>query len=878
MRKIQLEPVRHQAPSCDNYGHAATVRQFEVATRIHRAHVEAFEIAQLGESIECTYRVSGASGTSYDVDIVTGTARDDTCTCADFLGNDLGTCKHLEAVRRAVWTNRALRTEFIQLTDTPSRPTVIVHAVGGLSLQLLGRVSDKNLASLGWAREREGSNQLVPVTPTNGRVHRDLFETEVAGDPLRVVRAVVPALERLRTRAWQDARGVEVREAHAQGRLGVDVLRVPLFPYQRDGALHLVSATRAMLADDMGLGKTAQAIAACEVLRQRGEASRVLIVTVASLKHQWEREIERFTGQRAVVIGGGPDERRERLASDAPYKILNYELTWRELSRLQALDADVVVYDEAQRAKNFRTKTAATLRAIPSRFAFILTGTPVENRLDDLYSLVQLLDPNLLGPLWKFNLDFHEQDAKGRVVGYKNLAALRRRIAPAVIRRRKEDVLTQLPALTQQTRYTAMLREQTELEEEYRSDVARLLAIGERRPLKLEEQRKLVACLVKARQACSALELCDPLRKGSPKLDEFEALIGEIATQGTSKVLVFSEWTEMLKLAAERLDAQGIGHVILHGGIPTERRPALLDRFRESSDVRVLLSTDAGGVGLNLQVATYVIHLDLPWSPARLDQRTARAHRMGQTRGVSVIYLCAEGGIEWGIEKMLAGKRNVQSAALDVSSDIESLDAPSFALFLKQVRDILENAQDPAQAATVELSPDTLASAELLAAAKPEPPGLPGGSALAASLPPAAIQHVETRSSESAPVPAAPVPRASAQRGRAHDRIRLAQVVLQAGFASDAVRAAYEGLAAAVRALLDAESPAALEHNALVAAIYRDLLPRGRLSPSAHMTLAKLHDLTALEAHGVPVDDSLATQAVQEASEWVERLAAPPAE
>ncbi|WP_394825606.1 SNF2-related protein [Pendulispora albinea] len=862
MRKIQLEPVRHQAPTCDNYGHAATVRQFEVATRIHRAHVEAFEIAQLGEAVEGTYRVTGASGTSYDVDIVTGTATDDTCTCADFLGNDLGTCKHLEAVRRAVWNNRALRTEFIQLTRTPSRPTVTVHAVGGLSLQLLGKMTDKSLAALGWAREREGGSKLVPIPKVDARAHRELFETEASGE-LRVVRAVVPALDRLRTRIWQETRGAEVREAHAQGRLGVDVLRFPLFPYQCDGALHLVSATRAMLADDMGLGKTAQAIAACEVLRQRGEASRVLIVTVASLKHQWQREIERFTGQRAVVIGGGPDERRERLASDAPYKILNYELTWRELSRLQALDADVVIYDEAQRAKNFRTKTAATLRAIPSRFAFVLTGTPVENRLDDLYSLVQLLDPDLLGPLWKFNLDFHEQDSKGRVVGYKNLAALRRRIAPAVVRRRKEDVLTQLPALTQQARYTAMLPEQLELEEEYRTEAARWLAIAERRPLKADEQKKLGACLVKARQACSALELCDPMRKGSPKLDEFEALIGEIAAQGTSKVLVFSEWTEMLKLAAQRLDAQGIGHVILHGGIPAEKRPALLDRFRESSEARVLLSTDAGGVGLNLQVATYVIHLDLPWSPARLDQRTARAHRMGQTRGVSVIYLCAESGIELGIEKMLAGKRNVQAAALDVSSDIEELDAPTFGLFLKQVRDILENVQDPAQAATMEIAPNTLASAEL-------PPAKSDHAAAPAVLTPTLVPPPP--GTPGTP-PGAPPP--AARKGRAHDRLRLAHVVLQAGFASDAVRAAYEGLAAAVRGLLDAESPAALEHTALVAAIYRDLLPRGRLPPSAHLTLAKLHDLTALEAHGVPVDESLATQAVQEASEWVERLTAP---
>ncbi|WP_437810812.1 DEAD/DEAH box helicase [Sorangium sp. So ce1078] len=397
---------------------------------------------------------------------------------------------------------------------------------------------------------------------------------------------------------------------------------------------------RALLADDMGLGKTLQAIAACELLRRRGEARRILIVTAASLKHQWAQEIARWTGERAAVLGGSPAQRSGALALEAAYTVLSYELTWRELSRLQALAADALVLDEAQRAKNFRTKTAATLRAIPSRFLFVLTGTPVENRLDDLYALAQLVDPALLGPLWRFNVDFHRQDERGRIVGYKNLGELRRRVAPVALRRERAEVLLDLPPLLEQTRYTPLTREQRELDADYRAQAARLVAIAERRALRKEELDRLMMLLMKARQACDALELCDPRRgkKASPKLDELEALIAEVTAEPRNKVIVFSEWVGVLELARERLDRLRVGHLVLHGDVPTERRPALLDRFREDPAVRVLLSTDAGGVGLNLQAASYVVHLDLPWNPARLDQRTARAHRMGQARGVSVTY------------------------------------------------------------------------------------------------------------------------------------------------------------------------------------------------------------------------------------------------
>ncbi len=271
---------------------------------------------------------------------------------------------------------------------------------------------------------------------------------ELLGDSsARVVHAVAPLIDRLAKSDARAHRRQALARALTDGSFQLDVLAEPLFPYQAAGVAHLVTAGRALLADDMGLGKTVQAIAACTVLRRLGEAERVLGVTPASLKAQWAREVDRYARRSAVVVAGGPKQRRALVSSGAPYTIINYELLWRDPDLGAESGADVIILDEAQRAKNFRTKTATLLRALSSRFLFVLTGTPVENRLDDLYSLMQLVEPSVLGPLSRFNLDFHVQTTRNRRSGYRNLGQLRERIAPFVLRRLKEEVLSQLGAL-----------------------------------------------------------------------------------------------------------------------------------------------------------------------------------------------------------------------------------------------------------------------------------------------------------------------------------------------------------------------------------------------------------------------------------------------
>jgi SNF2 family DNA or RNA helicase len=191
--------------------------------------------------------------------------------------------------------------------------------------------------------------------------------------------------------------------------------RVPLFPYQREGMLHLAFNERALLADEMGLGKTIQAIAACALLHRLGKAARVLVVTPASLKTEWEEQIQRFSGLPYRLVFGPHRERLRGLEDPAFFTIVNYEQMVRDVLEVnRLLHPDVVVLDEAQRIKNWNTKTAQAIKRLQSRYAFVLTGTPIENRIDELYSIVDFLDPSIFGPLFRFNREFYELDERGR--------------------------------------------------------------------------------------------------------------------------------------------------------------------------------------------------------------------------------------------------------------------------------------------------------------------------------------------------------------------------------------------------------------------------------------------------------------------------------
>jgi superfamily II DNA or RNA helicase len=496
-----------------------------------------------------------------------------------------------------------------------------------------------------------------------------------AGVPsLRISQDVVPWLD-ARRRA-QD-RKLSLREYEQKVRSGewpAQETMVPLYPYQREGMLHLAFKERALLADEMGLGKTIQAIAACALLHRLGNAAHVLVVTPASLKTEWEEQMERFTDLPYQLVFGGRAQRLRLYVSAPFFTIVNYEQMLRDaLDVNERLQPDVVILDEAQRIKNWSTKTAQAVKRLLSRYAFILTGTPIENRIDEIHSLMSFLDPSVLGPLFRFNREFYELDERGRPAGYRSLDRLHERIKPFMLRRRKLDVETELPDRTDLTRFVPLSAVQKDSYEGHEAQVARLTAIAKKRPLTQQESEKLQRELAMMRMICDTNYILDPDDRTCPKLAELGKILEECANNADVKVLVFSEWARMLELVRELCDRLGVGYALHTGSVPQRRRRAEIQLFKSDPNCRVFLSTDSGSTGLNLQNASIVVNCDLPWNPARLEQRVARAWRKHQTRAVTVIHLVSENSIEHRMLDTLSVKQALADGVLDLRGDLSSI-------------------------------------------------------------------------------------------------------------------------------------------------------------------------------------------------------------
>ncbi len=446
--------------------------------------------------------------------------------------------------------------------------------------------------------------------------------------------------------------------------------RLPLYPYQRAGMLHLAFTERALLADEMGLGKTIQAVAACALLRRLGKARRVLVVSPASLKSEWEEQIAKFTDLGSGVVFGIPEKRWKMYESGPFFTLVNYEQVMRDFNEInERMRPDIVVLDEAQRIKNWNTKTAQAVKKLNSRYAFVLTGTPIENRIDDLYSIVNFIEPARLGSLFRFNREYYRFDESGRPTEYRNLDRLHERVGPLMVRRRKADVETELPDRSDRTLFVKMTPVQQHFYKQHEQRVQMLLDRAGSRSLRKEEMEELQRELAMMRMVCDTPFILDPKHKDCPKLKEIESLLEGLVADRDVKVVVFSEWVKMLSLVRDSCKACGIGTVLHTGSVPQQKRREEINRFQNDPAARVFLSSDSGGVGLNLQNASVVINCDLPWNPAKLEQRIARVWRKHQQRPVTVINLVSENTIEHRMIETLANKQGLADALLDRSVD-----------------------------------------------------------------------------------------------------------------------------------------------------------------------------------------------------------------
>jgi len=685
-----------------------------IKERIQSARSEVQIEAESGEGGFGIWRAwslasSSHFGRRYKVHIRSLAQRANYCGCPDFATNQLGTCKHIEAVLHSL----RKRKDYDQLKQQgASRPWICLDWEGeeapGVRLHRSGTPVTDRLAAL-MDDYFDEAGYFIRRMPEDFLHFAELLEgveeLDIGEDALSYAR-------RLTEQTAHQLRSERIHEQVQSSGGRIPGVRARLYPYQMDGVAFLAANGRALLADDMGLGKTLQAIAAAVWLKDNAGAERTLIVCPASLKHQWAREIERFCDLPVQIIQGNAAARGVQYRRGAGFYIANYELILRDVTVInETLRPDLLILDEAQRIKNWRTKIATAVKMIPSRYAFVLSGTPLENRLEDLYSLMQVVDPHVLGPLWRYLVDFHVTDDKGKVLGYRNLSELRRRLQRVMLRRDRRLVRDQLPDRIEQRIDVELNDMQWDLHNSAMSAAGLLATIAKRRPLTPSEQNRLMSALQTARMACNSAGLVDKESEESPKLDELDDMLDELCLQSGLKMVIFSQWERMTHLVEKRVRSLGLGCVRLHGGIPTAKRGDLMDRFRDDDAIQVFISTDAGSTGLNLQSASVLVNLDVPWNPAVLEQRNGRIHRLGQKNKVQIVLMVAKGAYEESVLCMLEGKRNLFDNVVE-SDAVEDVVGVSKKLVEVLVAELNQTENAPADAVAGETPAEATTEAE----------------------------------------------------------------------------------------------------------------------------------------------------------------------
>ena len=617
------------------------IRMQALDDREKRAKNEIFTVTE-GEMLKGEHLVETKTGKQYTVTMHDPANCLGHCTCPDYLTNRLGTCKHMIFLSNYLKNKKGFEKHLLR----EKFPFVDIYwdSVHIKPKLFCERPKSEIKDIQGLFTEYFDEERLF-----SGKALSELLPLLSGLDGNKKVRVQEQVLMRI-----DDAlTNKQMAEMAGAGVSLSNSLKTVLYPYQLKGVEFGLYKSAALIGDEMGLGKTLQAIALGILKKEIFGFDKVLVITPASLKEQWKREIEKFTDEKAVVVEGSPIKRKATYYSDNAYfKITNYEAVLRDVTILSQFKPDFVILDEAQRIKNFSTKTADAVKHIPRKHALVLTGTPLENKLEDVYSIIQFLDPYMLSPLWQFAADHFmlSRNKKGKILGYRNLNQLHEKLESIVIRRLRQKVLSDLPEETVNNYYIDLHDKQKKIHTGYLQSLQPILNKKFLTPMDL---RRLQVLLLRMRMVCNSTYLIDRKTHISPKLKELQSILEELVLENGHKVVIFSEWTTMTYLIARQLSELGISFVELSGKVPVKKRQALIDEFTDNPDCKVFLSTDAGGTGLNLQAADCVINFELPWNPARMKQRIGRVNRIGQkSKSIIVVNLITKDSIE---EKILTG-------------------------------------------------------------------------------------------------------------------------------------------------------------------------------------------------------------------------------
>ena len=684
-----------------------SLEEWQVALRQQQAEKEVFAISQVDEEY-CPgeYKIGNAiTRNEYKVVYRGRNSMWNYCSCMDFKTSQLGTCKHLEAVK--LWVKKKKKKVN---REQPSYSSVYIDYKGPRSVKI---------------RFGETCNDIFK------RLAKDYFDgdgvlREEAYDKFDIFLHAAKAIDE-NFRCYGDALDFIISKREKSRRLQLveskysdetldSLLKARLYPYQKEGIRFAVKAGKAIIADEMGLGKTIQAIAASEIYLREGMADNVLVVCPTSLKYQWKKEIEKFTGgdmtevmdehsgqivpvPKVIVIEGSPSKRQRMYTSSTPYKIVSYNTVCNDIREMGRLSVGVLVMDEIQRLKNWDTQISRAARKIDSDYAVLLSGTPLENKLEELYANMELVDQFCLGPYYKFKEEHILLDQEtGKIIGYRNLNAIGEQIREKLLRRTKKGVQLQLPKRSDQYLLVPMTSAQADYHTEFKWELTKILnKYNKFHYMSEQDRRRLMLLLSQMRMVADSTFILeqDLKKRQDVKIAEVMNLLDNVFANGDEKVVIFSEWERMARLVAIELEKRGIRFEFLNGSIPAKQRGRLVENFTTLPESRVFISTDAGSTGLNLQVASILINLDLPWNPAVLEQRIARIYRLGQERPVQILNLVSKDSIEEGMIAKLKFKTSMFEGVLDGGEDSVFVSDDKFKKFMDDLSCVMDDTPKP---------------------------------------------------------------------------------------------------------------------------------------------------------------------------------------
>ncbi len=602
------------------------------------------------------------------------------CSCMDFKTSRLGTCKHIEAVKNCYIGKKGTRVH----REIPPYTSVYLSYKDDRCVKI--RIGSENREAYESLAGDYFDEHGVLKESAYSRIGTFLTKARQISDNFRCYKDALDFIVDIREKAARAKVVGNYDDTKLDG-----LLKAKLYPYQKEGIRFAAKAGKAIIADEMGLGKTIQAIGTAELLRREGYIGSVLIICPTSLKYQWRSEIRKFTNAEVHVIEGSHLKRKEAYNRPEPYKIISYNSAANDIKILGGLHTDMLIMDEVQRLKNWNTQISRAARKIESDYSVILSGTPLENKLDELYSVVEFVDNFRLAPYYQFKERHVIVDETGRVMGYKNLNDIGKRLSDVLIRRRKKDVKLQMPQRMDKNLFVPMTPEQMGMHQEWKEQVSILVNRWRQYHFLSDKDRnRLLLNLSQMRMVCDSSFILDQKTRFDTKVDECVNIISDIISVEGEKVVVFSQWERMTRLIAQELDKKEIGFEYLNGGVPSEKRKNLVDNFTNDPSSRVFLSTDAGSTGLNLQVAATIINVDLPWNPAVLEQRVGRIYRLGQQNNIQVINLVTPKSIEEDMVGKLRFKTSMFEGVLDNGEDSIFITGDKLKNLMETVCDMME--------------------------------------------------------------------------------------------------------------------------------------------------------------------------------------------